>query len=73
MGDFVCVTPATRVQVAADNAAARSRTLPNGYCVSGYVWRDAWTGDLACVPPASRAQAAADNLAAGSRMVRPNG
>ena len=40
--DLVCVTPATRAQTHADNAAAPGRTLPNRYCVSGYVWREAY-------------------------------
>jgi hypothetical protein len=42
-GDFVCVTPATRTQAAADNAAAAGRVNPQGgpygpdTCLQGYV------------------------------------
>ena len=71
--DHVCVTPATRSQTAADNAAASSRVNPSGAygpntCISGYVWREAYTGDVVCVTSAVRAQAAADNAAAASRI-----
>jgi hypothetical protein len=68
-GDLVCVAPSTRSDVAADNAAAASRRLPNSvYCVSGYVWREAYSGDLTCVVPARRSQAWADNAAAPTRV-----
>jgi hypothetical protein len=70
-GDTVCVTTATRSQVAADNAAALSRWVngPSGphTCISGYVWREAFAGDDVCVVPAQRTQAANDNAAAASR------
>jgi len=71
--DHVCVTPATRDQAAADNAAAPSRVDPNGAygpdsCIQGYVWREAFTGDHVCVTTAVRSQAAADNAAAASRQ-----
>ena len=71
--DHVCVTPDTRSQAAADNAAAPSRVDPNGAygpdtCVQGYVWREAFLGDHVCVVPATRSQAAADNAAASSRV-----
>jgi hypothetical protein len=72
-GDHVCVTPTTRRQAAADNAAHPSRVDPSGgaygpdTCLEGYVWRDAFAGDQICVPPATRSQAAADNAAAGGR------
>ncbi len=60
--DRVCVTPATRTQTAADNAAAGSRHLPNSTtCVQGYVWREAYPGDYVCVTPATRAQAQTDD------------
>jgi hypothetical protein len=71
-GDDACVTPATRMQAASDNAAAGSRVDPRGAygpnsCVSGFVWRAARASDLVCVTPATRSQAAADNAAALSR------
>ncbi|HET9657621.1 MAG TPA: hypothetical protein VFP72_19880 [Kineosporiaceae bacterium] len=70
-GDLVCVTGATRTQVAADNAAASSRWVNGPYgphtCINGYVWREAYTGDDVCVAVAQRTQAAADNAAAASR------
>lgn len=70
-GDVVCVTPATRAQARADNAAAASRWVNGPYgphtCRPGYVWREAFGGDDVCVTPAVRAQARADNQAAASR------
>ncbi len=58
--DYVCVTPETRSQVAADNAAAVSRWVEGDYgphtCVTGYVWRMAYDGDQVCVTPAQRSQ-----------------
>ena len=56
-GDHVCVTPATRSQAAADNAAAAARREPNGgaygpdSCKPGFVWRVARPEDLVCVTP----------------------
>jgi hypothetical protein len=73
-GDYVCVSPATRSQAAADNAAAVSRVQPGGgaygqyTCVQGYVWRQVVPDDYTCVAPAVRAQAAYDNSLAGSRV-----
>jgi hypothetical protein len=73
-GDYVCVTPATRAQAAADNTAAASRVKSGGgaygpyTCVQGYVWRQVVADDYACVTPAVRAQAAYDNSQAGSRV-----
>ena len=71
--DKVCVSPASKAQADADNAAANSRKLVNTYgpdaCVVGYVWREAFSGDHVCVTPATRSQAAADNAAAASRWV----
>lgn len=74
-GDNVCVTPATRSEVAADNAAAASRIDPAGAygpntCVSGYVWREARPSDQVCVVPARRSAAAQDNAQAGARRAR---
>ncbi|GGQ71806.1 metallopeptidase domain-containing protein [Couchioplanes azureus] len=70
-GDQVCVTGATRAQVAADNAAAPSRWVNGPFgphtCIQGYVWREAFAGDDVCVTGAQRTQAAADNAAAASR------
>jgi hypothetical protein len=67
--DLVCVIPATRTQVAADNTAAAGRTVGGGStCLSGYVWREAYVGDLVCVPPATRSKAWADNAAAAGRV-----
>jgi hypothetical protein len=73
--DHVCVTPAERSQVAADNAAAPSRWVNGPYgphtCIGGYVWREAFhfpSLDDVCVTPAQRSQAAADNAAAVSRV-----
>lgn len=71
--DKVCVSPASKAQADADNAAANSRKLVNTYgpdaCAVGYVWREAFSGDHVCVTPATRSQAAADNAAAASRWV----
>jgi len=69
--DHVCVTPATRTQTRADNAAAASRWVNGAYgphtCINGYVWRGAFSGDDVCVTPAVRTQAATDNAASASR------
>jgi hypothetical protein len=60
--DRVCVTPTTRTQAAADNAAANSHHLPNSTtCIQGYVWREAYPKDYVCVVPATRALAKTDN------------
>ena len=71
--DKVCVTPASKSQSDADNAAAESRKIVNVYgndaCISGYVWRDAFSGDHVCVTPDVHSQAATDNAAAASRWV----
>ncbi|MFT3860995.1 hypothetical protein [Micropruina sp.] len=69
--DHVCVTGATRAQVAADNAVKASRWVNGAYgphtCVQGYVWREAYSGDDVCVGGAQRSQAAADNAQAAAR------
>ena len=73
--DHVCVTPQTRSQTAADNAAALSRIDPKGgqfgkfTCLSGFVWREAFPNDTVCVTPDTRARAAADNVQAANRRV----
>lgn len=69
--DKVCVSPASKAQADADNAAANSRKLTGAYgadaCAVGYVWREAYSGDHVCVTPAVHNQALADNAAASSR------
>jgi hypothetical protein len=69
--DKVCVTPASKAQADADNAAAASRKATAVYgpdtCMSGYVWREAFSNDHVCVTTDVRSQAAADNAAAASR------
>ena len=65
--DHVCVTPQTRSQAAADNAA-QGRKNANGTCIQGFVWRLADSTDHVCVTPQIRAQTAADNSAAPSRI-----
>lgn len=69
--DKTCVTPASKAQAQADNAAAASRKATATYgpdtCIEGYVWRDAFTNDHVCVTAAVRSQAASDNSAAASR------
>lgn len=69
--DKVCVSPASKAQADADNAAASSRTVISDYgpdsCASGYVWREAYSGDHVCVTPANKSQAASDNAAASGR------
>lgn len=72
--DLVCVTPAVRAQVAADNRQAPLRHLPGSlYCRPGYVWREAYRGDTVCVVPATREQAKADNAQALARRVLSSG
>ncbi len=44
--------------------AADPNKLPNGYCKSGYVWRDSYDGDGLCVTPAERTRAKAKAKAA---------
>jgi hypothetical protein len=72
-GDYVCVTPASRSQAAADDAAAVSRVAPGGglfgtyTCKQGYVWRQVVPTDYVCVTPGVRSQAAYDNSRAGDR------
>lgn len=61
------MTPATRSEAQADNAAAASRKNPNGgpygpdTCLNGYVWRQADNADHVCVTPAVRSQTWYDN------------
>lgn len=69
--DVVCVTGATRSQVAADNSVRTSRWVNGPFgphtCIPGFVWREAFSGDDVCVTGAQRTQAAQDNAAAASR------
>jgi hypothetical protein len=71
--DLVCVTPKTRDQVAADNAAKNSRWTNGAFgphtCVVPYVWREAYSGDDVCVTANERSQAASDNGASAGRKV----
>jgi hypothetical protein len=75
-GDYVCVTPETRRQVAEDNAQAEARRQQGGgpygrdTCRQGYVWREASPSDHACVTPAVREQTAEDNRLAAQRLTR---
>ncbi|MBJ7338944.1 MAG: hypothetical protein JHC64_14695 [Mycolicibacterium sp.] len=71
-GDTVCVTPAVRDQIAAQNANAGANKDPSQAsgpesCSQGYVWREAFDGDTICVTPAVRSATLADNAAAASR------
>jgi hypothetical protein len=69
-GDAVCVTPQTRDDAAADNAAAANRHQAGSTtCLAGFVWRAARPTDLVCVTPEIRDRVAQDNAAAPSRVV----
>lgn len=61
--DHVCVTPAVRAQVQADNAAAGQRRMGDGACLPGYVWRGAAaTGEADYEAAVSSAYAAGQDL-----------
>ncbi len=72
-GDYVCVTPQQRSQVAYDNSQAPYRVDPSGgpygpdTCLNGYVWRQIISTDHVCVTPQERSQVAYDNSQAPSR------
>jgi hypothetical protein len=74
--DYVCVSPQTRTQAAADNSQAATRRNPSGgaygpdTCLQGFVWRDASPRDHVCVTGIVRSQAAADNAQAPLRVQR---
>ena len=70
-GDTVCVELRVHDQAIADNIAAPSRTLPNGLCVRGYLWRRANPGDHVCVLPETRAETQSDNQRATARVQQP--
>lgn len=81
-GDHVCVTPAVRDQVVAENKADAARVDRSGdrstanqrlvsrtdNCPAGQVWRLASRTDHVCVTSAAAAQTASDNAAAASRF-----
>ncbi|CAF3600070.1 unnamed protein product [Rotaria sp. Silwood1] len=67
--DYICVTPATRRQTSADNAAASSRSRPGHTCISGYYTRNAYLNDFVCVTVGVKIQVIIDNLAATSRWI----
>jgi hypothetical protein len=70
-GDRVCVTTATRAEVAEQNATPDlNRAEGSLNCVSGYVWREAFDGDTICVDVATRARTRADNAEAEDRVAR---
>jgi hypothetical protein len=66
--DYVCVTPQTRAQAAADDKAMKQRTASNGTCIQGYVWRMTVPLDHVCVTPETRDQAQRDNAAMNQRV-----
>jgi hypothetical protein len=72
--DHVCVSPDTRAQTAADNAAGPSHIAPpvkgssDGTCVQGFVWRESDEKDRVCVSPSTRSQTAADNALGPHRI-----
>jgi len=72
--DHACVSPITRDEAAADNAAAKSHTDPaflyirTDICIQGYVWRQANPDDHVCVTPETRAETRRDNALAPSRI-----
>jgi hypothetical protein len=53
--------------------AADPNRLENGYCKSGYVWRDSYDGDGLCVTPAERTRAKAKAKAAAEYCKTQNG
>ena len=67
-GDTVCVEPRVHDRAIADNIAAPSRTLPNGLCMRGYLWRRARPEDHVCVTPETRAQTQSDNQRAAAQV-----
>lgn len=69
--DKVCVTPQTRSEAAADNAASPGRTKPDGFCIYGFVWRQVIPSDHVCVVPETRSQAVFDNAQAYLHTLPP--
>jgi hypothetical protein len=68
--DYVCVTPQTRAQAAADDKMRDQRIAPNGMCIQGYVWRMTVPLDHVCVTPQTRDQAKQDNAAMNQRVAK---
>jgi hypothetical protein len=70
-GDMACVSPLSRDQAAADNAAADSRRAApdSDACIQGYVWREANPQDHVCVTPQVRRLTAVDNGFAPKRVL----
>lgn len=72
--DLVCVTPASRARVAAENRSRAARIQPGGgfygpnTCRVGFVWREAYVGDLVCVTPVVRAFVRQENQLAAARV-----
>jgi len=54
-------------------SAAGAQEFGPDTCVSGFVWREAFSGDDVCVDPAVRSQAATDNQLAPRRRVPGGG
>lgn len=80
--DYTCVDAATLAQTLIENSLAASRVDtsrgPQGYCLQGYVWREACPGtevvegvtvpiDRVCVTPDRRSQAKVDDFYSSSR------
>ena len=61
----MCVPPASRARVAAENARAPLLWAPGSYgpktCAAGTVWRAATLSDFICVSPAIRTLAEQEN------------
>ncbi|MEZ0168344.1 hypothetical protein [Microvirga sp. TS319] len=69
--DGICVLPASRDLVVAENSRAVVLWLSGAFgpktCAQGYVWREAFTGDLVCVTPDRRGAVADENQLDPSR------
>jgi hypothetical protein len=70
--DHVCVTPGTRAQAGADNAAGPGRVAAGGRCEQGFVWRQADPTDHVCVSPAVRDQTEKQNHYGEYRVSGPS-
>src|SRR6185295_7964242 len=70
--DTVCVTPASKARVAAENARAPLLWLSGPFglktCAQGFVWREAFIGDLICVTPLIRTAVRLKNDTAADRQ-----
>lgn len=74
--DHVCVTPAVRADVIADNRMADTRRETRhgkrpDTCKPGFVWREATPDDRVCVTLDTREQTARDNRDAATRRLLP--